>query len=95
MTINQHDFIVFHNSSSQYIYKSASTQFTRIWIRRYINKKIVINQLIGQLKTDIIYYDKLIHSDLANCIEETANSQVLNLNFIERAHQEGKKGVGI
>jgi hypothetical protein len=47
--------------------------------------------LIGQLKTDIIYYDKLIHSDLANCIEETANSQVLNLNFIERAHQEGKK----
>lgn len=45
--------------------------------------------MIDQLKTDIIYYDKLIHSDLANCIEETANSQVLVLNSI--AHQEEKK----
>ena len=50
--------------------------------------------MIDQLKTDIIYYNELIHSDLANCIEETANSQVLNLNFIERAHQEEKKGIG-
>ncbi|HKG42509.1 MAG TPA: hypothetical protein VKA98_10255 [Nitrososphaeraceae archaeon] len=46
------------------------------------------------MKTDIIYYDKLIHSDLANCIEETANSHILVLNFIERAHQEEKKGIG-
>jgi hypothetical protein len=50
--------------------------------------------MIDQLKTDIIYYDELIHSYLANCIEETANSQVLILNSIKRAHQEGKKGIG-
>ena len=30
---------------SALIYKnSTSTQFMRIWIRRYINKKIVVNQ---------------------------------------------------
>ena len=46
--------------------------------------------MIDQLKTDIIYYDKLIHSNLTNCIEETDNSQVLFLNSIERIHQ-GKK----
>ena len=47
------------------------------------------------MKIDIIYYyDKLIHSKLSNCIEETANSQVLFLNSIERAHQEEKKGIG-
>lgn len=51
--------------------------------------------MIDQLKTNIIYYyDEPIHSDLANCIEETANSQVLILNSIKRAHQEGKKGIG-
>ena len=50
--------------------------------------------MIDQLKTDIIYYNELIHSDLANCIEETANSQVFFLNSIERAHQEEKKGIG-
>ena len=50
--------------------------------------------MIDQLKTDIIYYDELIHSDLANCIEEIANSQVLILNSIKRAHQEEKKGIG-
>ena len=50
--------------------------------------------MIDQLKTDIIYYDKLIYSNLTNCIEETANSQVLILNSIERAHQEEKKGIG-
>lgn len=49
--------------------------------------------MIEQLKTDIIYYDKLTHSNLTNCIEETANSQVLFLNSIERMHQ-GKKGIG-
>jgi ABC-type Zn uptake system ZnuABC Zn-binding protein ZnuA len=47
------------------------------------------------LKIDIIYYyEKLIHSNLTNCIEETANSQVLFLNSIEGAHQEEKKGIG-
>ena len=50
--------------------------------------------MIDQLKTDIIYYDKLIYSNLTNCIEETANSQVLFLNSIERTHQEEKKGIG-
>ncbi|HKG87124.1 MAG TPA: hypothetical protein VKA95_02270 [Nitrososphaeraceae archaeon] len=51
--------------------------------------------MIDQLKTNIIYYyDEPIHSDLANCIEETANSQILVLNSIERAHQEEKKGIG-
>ena len=51
--------------------------------------------MIDQLKTDIIYYyDELIHSDLGNCIEGTANSQVLILNSIERAYQEEKKGIG-
>ncbi len=51
--------------------------------------------MIDQLKINIIiYYDKLIHSNLNNCIEETANSQVLILNSIERAHQEEKKGIG-
>lgn len=48
------------------------------------------------MKIDIIYYyDKLIHSNLTNCIEETAaNSQVFFFNSIERAHQEEKKGIG-
>ena len=50
--------------------------------------------MIDQLKTDIIYYNELIHSGLANCIEGTANSQVLILNSIKRAHQEEKKGLG-
>ncbi len=50
--------------------------------------------MIDQLKINIIYYDKLIHSNLNNCIEETANSQVFFLNSIERMHQEEKKGIG-
>ena len=44
------------------------------------------------MKIDASYYGELIHPELSNPIEDTANNQVI-ISPIESTHQKGKKGI--